>query len=115
MGIATVAIYSDADANGEHVAMADEAVWVGPPPSAESYLQAERIIEAAKSTGAEAIHRFGSSENAEFVKALKRQGLCLLALMKMPLRQWVIRSHQRTLLTKRAYLLCLVRLMQLKI
>ena len=56
MGIATVAVYSDADANGEHVAMADEAVRIGPPPSAESYLQAERIIQAALETGAEAIH-----------------------------------------------------------
>ena len=80
MGIATVAIYSDADANGEHVAMADEAVWVGPPPSAESYLQAERIIEAAKSTGAEAIHPgFGFlSENAEFVKAVEAAGLVFI-------------------------------------
>lgn len=80
MGIATVAIYSDADANGEHVAMADEAVWVGPPPSAESYLQAERIIEAAKSTGAEAIHPgFGFlSENADFVKAVEAAGLVFI-------------------------------------
>ena len=80
MGIATVAIYSDADANGEHVAMADEAVWVGPPPSAESYLQADRIIEAAKATGAEAIHPgFGFlSENADFVKAVEAAGIAFI-------------------------------------
>ena len=80
MGIATVAVYSDADANGEHVAMADEAVWVGPPPSAESYLQADRIIDAAKATGAEAIHPgFGFlSENAEFVKAVEAAGLVFI-------------------------------------
>ena len=80
MGIATVAVYSDADANGEHVAMADEAVWVGPPPSSESYLQADRIIEAAKATGAEAIHPgFGFlSENAGFVKAVEAAGLVFI-------------------------------------
>ncbi len=80
MGIATVAVYSDADANGEHVAMADEAVWVGPPPSSESYLQADRIIQAAKDTGAEAIHPgFGFlSENAEFVKAVEAAGIAFI-------------------------------------
>jgi propionyl-CoA carboxylase alpha chain len=80
MEIATVAVYSDADANGEHVAMADEKVWVGPSPSAESYLQADRIIEAAKTTGAEAIHPgFGFlSENAGFVKAVEAAGLAFI-------------------------------------
>ncbi|MCE2516605.1 MAG: acetyl/propionyl/methylcrotonyl-CoA carboxylase subunit alpha [Alphaproteobacteria bacterium] len=80
MGIATVAVYSDADANGEHVAMADEAVRIGPSPSAESYLKAATIIEAAKATGAEAIHPgFGFlSENAEFVKAVEAAGLVFI-------------------------------------
>jgi propionyl-CoA carboxylase alpha chain len=80
MGIATVAVYSDADASGEHVAMADEAVRVGPPPSAESYLQADCIIEAAKTTGAEAIHPgFGFlSENSEFVKAVEAAGFVFI-------------------------------------
>ena len=80
MGIATVAIYSDADANGEHVAMADEAVRIGPPPSAESYLQADRIIQAALDTGAEAIHPgFGFlSENADFVAAVEAKGLAFI-------------------------------------
>ena len=80
MGIATVAVYSDADANGEHVAMADEAVRIGPPPSAESYLQAETIIKAALDTGAEAIHPgFGFlSENAGFVKAVEAAGLAFI-------------------------------------
>src|SRR4051812_8244244 len=56
MGIATVAVYSDADARAPHVRMADEAVRLGPPPAAESYLSAELIIDACKATGAEAVH-----------------------------------------------------------
>ena len=80
MGIATVAVYSDADAGGEHVSMADEAVRVGPPPSAESYLKGGAIIKAAKQTGAEAIHPgFGFlSENAEFVEAVEKAKLAFI-------------------------------------
>ncbi|MEM9473422.1 MAG: biotin carboxylase N-terminal domain-containing protein, partial [Pseudomonadota bacterium] len=55
MGIATVAVYSDADARAMHVDMADEAVHIGPPAAAESYLVIEKIIEACKQTGAEAV------------------------------------------------------------
>ncbi|XDZ67010.1 acetyl-CoA carboxylase biotin carboxylase subunit [Alphaproteobacteria bacterium LSUCC0684] len=80
MGIKTVAVYSDADANGEHVAMADEAVRIGPAPSAESYLKGDVIIEAAKKTGAEAIHPgFGFlSENAGFVEAVEAAGIVFI-------------------------------------
>ena len=80
MGIKTVAVYSDADANSNHVIMADEAVCIGPPPSAESYLDAKGIIAAAKSTGAEAIHPgFGFlSENASFVKMVEEAGLVFI-------------------------------------
>ncbi|MEE9330064.1 MAG: biotin carboxylase N-terminal domain-containing protein, partial [Parvularculaceae bacterium] len=56
MGIKTVAVYSDADARSPHVEMADEAVHIGPSPAAESYLLATKIIEACKTTGAEAVH-----------------------------------------------------------
>jgi propionyl-CoA carboxylase alpha chain len=56
MGIATVAVYSDADALAPHVRMADEAVHLGPPPASESYLLADKIIAACKATGAEAVH-----------------------------------------------------------
>src|SRR5688572_33339006 len=56
MGIATVAVYSDADARAPHVRMADESVRLGPPPAAESYLNAELIIDACRTTGAEAVH-----------------------------------------------------------
>ena len=80
MGISTVAVYSDADANGDHVAMADEAVRIGPAASTESYLKGDVIIEAAKATGAEAIHPgFGFlSENAGFVKAVEDAGLVFI-------------------------------------
>ncbi|MBX7535394.1 acetyl/propionyl/methylcrotonyl-CoA carboxylase subunit alpha [Qipengyuania sp. GH1] len=72
MGIATVAVYSDADAKALHVRSADEAVHIGPSPAAESYLVGEKIIAAAKQTGAEAIHPgYGFlSENAAFAQAV---------------------------------------------
>ena len=56
MGIKTVAVYSEADKEARHVQMADEAVCIGPAPSRESYLLMERIIQACKDTGAEAVH-----------------------------------------------------------
>ena len=77
MGIATVAVYSDADARALHVRQADEAVHIGPSPAAESYLVGEKIIAAAKETGAEAIHPgYGFlSENAGFAQAVIDAGL----------------------------------------
>lgn len=80
MGIATVAVYSDADAGTPHMQMADEAVHIGPAASAESYLRADKIIAAAKDTGAEAIHAgFGFlSENAAFVEAVEAAGLAFI-------------------------------------
>ena len=77
MGIATVAVYSDADAKALHTRSADEAVHIGPSPAAESYLVGEKIIAAAKQTGAEAIHPgYGFlSENAGFAQAVIDAGL----------------------------------------
>ena len=77
MGIRTVAVYSDADANALHVRQADEAVHIGPSPARESYLRGDRIIAAAQATGAEAIHPgYGFlSENAEFAEAVTAAGL----------------------------------------
>lgn len=77
MGIRTVAVYSDADANALHVRQADEAVHIGPSPARESYLVGEKIIAAAKATGAEAIHPgYGFlSENADFAQAVIDTGL----------------------------------------
>ena len=72
MGIATVAVYSDADARSPHVKMADEAVHIGPSPAAESYLRADKIIAACKATGAEALHPgYGFlSERASFLDSI---------------------------------------------
>ncbi|MFN7597053.1 MAG: biotin carboxylase N-terminal domain-containing protein, partial [Cereibacter sp.] len=56
MGIQTVAVYSDADRNALHVRMADEAVHIGPPPAAQSYIVIDRIMEAVRTSGAEAVH-----------------------------------------------------------
>jgi acetyl-CoA carboxylase, biotin carboxylase subunit len=80
MGIVPVAVYSDADRLSLHVRMADEAAWVGPSPSAESYLHGDRIIEAARRHGAEAIHPgYGFlSENAEFAAACERAGIVFI-------------------------------------
>ena len=80
MGIATVAVYSDADRHAPFVKMADEAVHIGPSPAAESYLVQDRIIAAAKETGAEAIHPgYGFlSERAGFVEALDKEGIAFI-------------------------------------
>jgi len=80
MGIATVAVHSDADKEARHVALADEAVRIGPAPSRESYLLADVIIAAAKSTGAQAIHPgYGFlSENAEFSKRCEEEGIVFI-------------------------------------
>jgi acetyl/propionyl-CoA carboxylase alpha subunit len=80
MRIGTVAVYSDADRDALHVRMADEAVHIGPPASSESYLRGDKIIAAAKATGAEAIHPgYGFlSENASFVRGVKAAGLTFI-------------------------------------
>ncbi|WP_168396459.1 acetyl/propionyl/methylcrotonyl-CoA carboxylase subunit alpha [Acinetobacter indicus] len=80
LGIATVAVYSDADAQAQHVKLADEAVYIGESPAAQSYLQIERIIEAAKSTGAQAIHPgYGFlSENDQFAFACQDNNIVFI-------------------------------------
>ncbi|MBZ9601821.1 acetyl-CoA carboxylase biotin carboxylase subunit [Phyllobacterium chamaecytisi] len=80
MGIATVAVYSDADRDAVHVEMADEAVHIGPAAAAESYLVADKIIAACKETGAEAVHPgYGFlSERASFCEALEKQGIIFI-------------------------------------
>ncbi len=80
MGIATVAVFSDADRTSLHVRMADEAEHVGPSPSADSYLRIDRILEAARRHGAEAIHPgYGFlSENAEFAAACEDAGIVFI-------------------------------------
>src|SRR5579883_817012 len=80
MGIATVAVYSEVDRTARHVREADEAYEIGPAPAAQSYLRIEKIIEAAKKSGAEAIHPgYGFlSENAAFVEACEAAGIVFI-------------------------------------
>ena len=80
MGIATVAVYSEADRDARHVALADEAVFIGAAPSRESYLQADKIIAACKSTGAQAVHPgYGFlSENQDFARRAEEQGITFI-------------------------------------
>ena len=80
MGIETVAVYSEADRGSPHVKYADQSVFIGPPPSSQSYLSFEKILEAARVTGAEAIHPgYGFlSENAAFARAVRDAGLILI-------------------------------------
>src|SRR5204863_2320447 len=77
MGIATVAVYSQADATALHVALADEARLIGPPPARESYLNIRAIIDAARQSGAQAVHPgYGFlSENGDFAEACAKAGI----------------------------------------
>ena len=80
MGITSVAVYSEADAKAKHVIIADESVLIGPPPALESYLNIEKIVETAKSTGCDAVHPgYGFlSENATFARACRDAGLIFI-------------------------------------
>src|SRR6266852_9145137 len=80
MGIKTVAVYSEADADALHVRQAVEKVFIGPPPSAQSYLLIDKIVEACKQTGAQAVHPgYGFlSEKQEFQKALAEAGIVFI-------------------------------------
>src|SRR5262245_36895062 len=80
LGIRTVAVYSDADRDALHVEMADEAVHIGPAPAAQSYLLIEKIVDACKETGAEAVHPgYGFlSEREAFPIALQKAGIVFI-------------------------------------
>ncbi len=80
MGIKTVAIYSDADRNALHVQMADEAVHIGPPPANQSYIVIDKVMDAIRQTGAEAVHPgYGFlSENPKFAEALEKEGVAFI-------------------------------------
>ena len=102
MGIATVAVYSDADARSLHATMADEAVHIGPSPVAESYLVAEKIIQAALDTGAQAIHPgYGFlSENPDFVDKVVAAGLVFIGPSAASIRAMGLKDAAKRLMEK---------------
>ena len=102
LGIRSVAVYSDADAKALHVRMADEAVHIGPSSARESYLVGDRIIEAAKSTGAEAIHPgYGFlSENADFAQAVIDAGLIWVGPKPASIRAMGLKDAAKMLMTE---------------
>lgn len=102
MGVSTVAVYSDADATARHVAMADEAVRLGPAPVAESYLRGDAIIEAAIKTGAQAVHPgYGFlSENPEFAQAMADAGLVFIGPSADVIRAMGLKDAAKTLMEK---------------
>ena len=100
MGIRTVAVYSEADANARHVRMADEAVLLGPAAARESYLVADKIIEACQRTGAQAVHPgYGFlSENEEFAEALTAAGLVFIGPPASAIRAMGSKSEAKKLM-----------------
>ena len=99
MGISTVAVYSDADPHAPHVRFADEAIHLGAAPAKESYLNAEKVIEAARRTGADAIHPgYGFlSENAEFAEACAAAGIAFIGPQPEAIRKMGLKSPARKL------------------
>src|SRR5882724_9182861 len=100
LGVATVAVYSEADANARHVRLADEAVLIGPAAARESYLVGERTLEVAKRTGAEAVHPgYGFlSENAEFAEACEKAGIVFIGPPASAIRAMGSKSAAKALM-----------------
>jgi urea carboxylase len=99
MGIASVAVYSDADRHAPHVREADESVHLGPPPAAESYLRADRLIEAAHATGAQAIHPgYGFlSEHAGFAERCESSGIAFIGPTPAQIRDFGLKHTARAI------------------
>ena len=102
LGIRTVAVYSDADAGSRHVAFCDEALRIGPAPARESYLRGERVIEAAKASGAQAIHPgYGFlSENEKFATACAKAGLVFIGPPPKAIHAMGSKSEAKALMEK---------------
>ena len=102
MGVKTVAVYSDADANAKHVAVCDEAVHIGSSAPKDSYLRWERILEAAKATGAQAIHPgYGFlSENEEFAQACQNAGLVFIGPPPSAIKDMGLKAESKQLMEK---------------
>jgi urea carboxylase len=97
MGVASVAVYSEADRHSLHVESADEAILIGPPPAAQSYLSMDAILDAARKTGAEAIHPgYGFlSENAEFAEACEKSGIVFIGPTPKQMRTFGLKHTAR--------------------
>ncbi len=102
LGIATVAVYSDADADATHVAMADKAFRIGPPSPRESYLNMDAILRAATASGAEAVHPgYGFlSENAEFAEACAAAGIAFVGPPAAAIRAMGLKDRAKALMAK---------------
>ena len=102
LGVKTAAVYSEADASSRHVAMADEAIAIGSAPAKESYLVIEKIIAAAKSTGAEAIHPgYGFlSENADFAEACAKENIVFIGPPVAAIKAMGSKSAAKTIMDK---------------
>jgi acetyl-CoA carboxylase biotin carboxylase subunit len=102
LGIRTVAVYSDADASALHVALADEAIRIGPPPARESYLKVEAILAAARESGADAIHPgYGFlSENAQFAEACATAGIVFVGPPPSAIRAMGLKDQAKALMAK---------------
>src|SRR3954470_20183970 len=102
MGLETVAVFSEADADAAHVRDADQAVLIGPAAAAESYLVQQKILDAAKATGAEAIHPgYGFlSENAEFAEAVTKAGLIWIGPPPSAIRAMGLKDAAKSLMAK---------------
>ncbi|HET6221453.1 MAG TPA: biotin carboxylase N-terminal domain-containing protein, partial [Dongiaceae bacterium] len=102
LGIRTVAVYSDADANAKHVLACDEAVHIGAPSPKDSYLRGERIIEAAKATGAQAIHPgYGFlSDNEYFAQACADAGLVFIGPPPSAIKAMGLKAESKQLMEK---------------
>jgi 3-methylcrotonyl-CoA carboxylase alpha subunit len=100
LGIATVAVYSDADANARHVRLADEAVRIGPAAARESYLRADKILDVARATGAQAVHPgYGFlSENDAFADACAAAGIVFIGPPASAIRAMGSKSAAKALM-----------------
>ncbi|KAM4574644.1 methylcrotonoyl-CoA carboxylase subunit alpha, mitochondrial [Fundulus diaphanus] len=101
MGVRSVAVYSDADRDSMHVAMADEAYHIGPAPSQQSYLSMEKVLEVAKRSGSHAVHPgYGFlSENTEFAEACKQEGIVFIGPPSSAIRDMGIKSTSKHIMS----------------